>query len=75
MTPLLRRPYFQNVTVLPQGALFLNTCKGYICEMVDKIMKTLTNFRIEFVLAKLKVLQLATMNVLLPFVYTLVTVN
>jgi hypothetical protein len=38
---------------------------------VDKIMKTLGNWGIEFVLATLKELQLATLNVLLPFVYTL----
>jgi hypothetical protein len=34
-------------------------------------METLRNCGIEFVLATLKELKLATLNVLLPFVYTL----
>jgi hypothetical protein len=38
---------------------------------MDKIMKTLRNWGIEFVLATLKELQLAAVNILLPFVYTL----
>jgi hypothetical protein len=42
----------------------VDTCKG-----VDKILKTVRNSGI--VLATLKELQLATLNVHLPFVYTL----
>jgi hypothetical protein len=38
---------------------------------VDKIMEALRNCGIEFVLATLKELQLATLTVLLPFVCTL----
>jgi hypothetical protein len=38
---------------------------------VDKIMETLGNLETEFVLATLKDLKLATITVLLPFVYTL----
>jgi hypothetical protein len=40
-------------------------------EGVGKIMETLIHFEIEFVLATMKELQLATRNVL-PFVYTFV---
>jgi hypothetical protein len=38
---------------------------------MDKIMEILRNLGTEFVLATLEELQLATLNVLLPFVYTL----
>jgi hypothetical protein len=39
-------------------------------QRVDKIMETLRNCGIEFVLATLKELQLATLNVLLQYVYS-----
>jgi hypothetical protein len=38
---------------------------------MDKIMETVREKEMEFVLATLKELQLATLNVLLQFVYTL----
>jgi hypothetical protein len=46
-----------------------NPCVGNVGHIrgVNKIMETLRNSGIEFVLATLKELQLATMNVLLPF--------
>jgi hypothetical protein len=38
---------------------------------VDKAMETLKDWGVEFVLDTLKKLQLASLNVLLPFVFTL----
>jgi hypothetical protein len=43
----------------------------YSIDGVNKIMETLRNRGIEFVLATLKELQLVKLNVLLPFVYTM----
>jgi hypothetical protein len=47
------------------------TCKTNFLIPVDKIMETLRIGETEFVVAILKELQLTTMNILLPFVYTL----
>jgi hypothetical protein len=47
------------------------SCICRIYRGVDEVLETLRNLGIEFVLATLKELHLATLNVLLPFVCTM----